>query len=297
MFPSMLVATHNAFLMWTPHTGETVLHSGSGVYYGITWSKDCIWVVARGNEPSRMLAFQPNFYLIDPPPFEHMGPPDDGPHQAFYDEASDTLHVTNTQCNRVERWRVGDGEPLEPVYFEESRGVQDIDHVNSLQKRGGVWYVLEHRLDRMPKRIRLCDANWNLVRTIEIHNECLSAGPTHSGCHNITVVGDGSYVTLGPSQLILDGVEFSWPFRVEANKHYLRGLARNHESLYVGVSNASPQGMRGWGASRVLRLSPAPPFQIEGELALSAEFGQIMDIRMMCDDLAHNGLTCPWVLQ
>ena len=97
----LLISTSHA-LLYHDNGRETVLHTGAGVYYGITWSESTLHVVARANEPSRMLAFDAKMQPVDPPPFVHMGAPGDGPHQAFYHDG--LLAVANTQYNRLEMW-------------------------------------------------------------------------------------------------------------------------------------------------------------------------------------------------
>lgn len=291
----LLIATHNALVLWS-NGRELVLHTGEGAYYGITWSPDQLFVVARGNQPSRMRAFAANMWPLDDLPFVHMGQDDDGPHQALWWDG--VLYVTNTQRNRVEM--VKDGvDAVEYLAWGQMDG--DHDHINSIWRDpdDGIFYVVKHRKQERPKRIRVLDGDLNLLDTIEIDLDCLVDGPTHCGLHNV-YVEDGLLITLGPSQIILvdcneKADEFPLPGVVK-NRHYLRGLARSPDYFFVGVSAAMPRGERHYGPSRILVLDSN--LTVLDEIHLSREFGQIMEIRIVnAPDEAHNGVPCPlWVI-
>jgi len=288
----LLLATHNALVLWNQGQ-ETVLHSGEGVYYGITWSPDTLYVVARGNQPSRMRVFAPNMWPLDDLPFEHLGPPGDGPHQALWWDGA--LYVTNTQRNRVEIWRGGD--EIEYLYFEEPVD-SDVDHVNSIWREDhtGHFWVAEHRLKQRPKRFRVLDADLKLISTIDLDLDCLTDGPVHNGLHNV-YVEDGTLHTLGPSQLALKNFESQRVWEVELPgivkyQHYLRGLARTDSLWLIGVSQAADREHRGYGPSSVLALDD--DFKEVYRINLDKRYGQLMEIRILdAPDYAHNGVRCP----
>lgn len=292
--PRMLIATHKALVLWD-RGDQIVLRSGDGVYYGITWSHNELFVVSRGHEPARVRRFDSTFFPLDDPPFEHMGPPDDGPHQAFW--WAGRLYVANTQYNRIEIWDQNSGE-IGYVGWGGPPG-KDVDHVNSIWRdlATGWFWIVEHRLQARPKRIRVLDTEMKLVETIELDLDCLADGPTHCGLHNIYREGD-SFYTLGPSQIIEYHIDSGRVAEhtiegVEPYKHYLRGFARTIGGYsFVGVSRASPGEGRGWGISKIAVLDRDLK-KIE-EVELSPEFGQVMEIRLLdCEDLAHNGIDCP----
>lgn len=284
----LLIATHNALVLWEDGR-ELVLHSGEGTYYGITWSKQELYVVARANHPSRMRIFAPNMWPLDDLPFEHLGQEDDGPHQALWWDG--TLYVTNTQRNRVEIW---DGQAVDWVTWNAVD--RDADHVNSIWCDGERFYVVEHRKQERPKRIRITSLDLLTIDVLELDLDCLSDGPTHSGLHNV-YVEDGTLYTLGPSQLILCDLATKHVQEVNlegvvCNEHYLRGLARSPGVFFIGVSNAVHRGARNWGSSRILVLDD--DLKRVGEIELDERFGQIMEIRRIDElDLAHNGIKCP----
>jgi hypothetical protein len=239
-----------------------------------------------------MMAFEPNMWPVEPPPFKHMGTPDDGPHQALWWD--DVLYVTNTQKNRVEYWREGT-ESCNWIAHDPHD--DDRDHINSLWRDpdSNTLWIAEHRKELLPKRlrvVRLEDHSPVTIVTIDIPE--LAEPPVHSGLHNVYVENDNIY-TLGPSQILVirEGEETKWvrPYGVVKYKHYLRGLARNENHFFVGVSNASPRDRRGWGASKILILND--DLNLLHTIKLSPRFGQIMEIRLLEGDLAHNGLTCP----
>jgi hypothetical protein len=289
----LLLATHKAFVLWEDGA-TTVLHTGDGVYHGITWSPSILYVVARGHHPGRVRAFDVNMWPLEDedPPFEHMGTPGyySGPHQAFWWDGA--LYVANTQHNRIEVWR---GDEVTQLSWNTADG--DIDHVNSIWRDpgSGLFYVVEHRKMLRPKRIRVLSPELELMRTIEFDLDCLVERSTHCGLHNV-YIEDGTLFTLGPSQLILiDGrsepVEVELPGIVRY-KHYLRGFARTKSAFFIGVSEASPGEGRPYGESRVLVVDDR--FDPIGEIVLDKRFGQLMEIRVLDEqDFAHNGIPCP----
>lgn len=293
----LLISTDNA-LLYHNDGKETVLHSGAGVYYGITWSESTLYIVARGNEPSRMLAFDAKMWPKDPPQFVHMGAPGDGPHQAFYLDG--ILAVANTQHNRLEMWDEMTGR-VWSVWPGDRYDERDIDHLNSVWRcpASGKWFVAEHRKDLVPKLIRtfaLIDGKKADAHVIELDAPELNAGPVRRGIHNV-YAENGSIYTLGPSEIIKhspleETTEVIRVSGIEPGVHYLRGLARVGKTWIVGSSKACPREDRAWSSSTIWILGPA--FNVLDTIELDERFGQVMDIRAVGQrDKAHNGIKCP----
>jgi hypothetical protein len=299
----LLISTHNTFLLWNGEE-ERPIHSGDGSYYGVTWSEEILYVVARSSHPARLIAFDSQLNEVEPPP--NLAPSvsvgDDGPHQVLWHNGR--LMVVNTQYNCLGVWHPETGEIELKYYSVEARRhageMMDLDHLNSIwfDPVTGCYWLAEHRMQQGPKRFRKLDKNLRLLRTVEIDLDELSDGPAHCGVHNV-FVRDNILITLGPSQVVLYGMysDACVPVElegVEPYKHYLRGLAVSVDNYYVGVSNVAVRGQRDWGRSRVLKLDQR--FVVVDELELGEEHGQLMEIRLVDKhDLAHNGIACPLV--
>jgi hypothetical protein len=286
----MLIGTHRAFVLWDNGRSH-VLHEGLGIYYGITWDDHQIYLVARGNQPSRMLVFDSTMHRQADLPYLHEGPPGDGPHQALY--SMGILYVPNTQRNRVECW---DGEKIFHLSWGPTDG--DHDHANSIwrEPEASTLWITEHRWDKRPKRFRVLRPDHSLLRTIELDPDTLSLPPSHVGMHNV-YVENGTLYTLGPSQVIAYDLETSDVQEIELEgvvryKHYLRGLARSDDHFFIGASNFRPRQYRELGASKILVTDAS--FKVVEEIRLEEEWGQIMEIRLIDGpDYAHNGIPCP----
>jgi hypothetical protein len=292
----LLISTDNA-LLYHSNGNTGVLHSGAGVYYGITWSESTLYVVARGNEPSRMLAFDAKMYPKDPPPFVHMGAPGDGPHQAIYSDG--VLAVANTQYNRLEMWEEKTGL-VWSIWPGDRFDERDIDHLNSVwcSPKSGKWFVAEHRKDLIPKLIRtflLIDNKRADTHAVELDVPELNAGPVRRGIHNV-YAENGHIYTLGPSEVIrYDPVNDETDvirFGAQPGVHYLRGFARTNGLFIIGSSKACERQDRAWSSSTIWALDP--DFNALYTIELDEKFGQIMDIRVVGQfDHAHNGIACP----
>ena len=288
----MLITTHKAFVLYEGGR-HTILHEGAGIYYGITWDEHRIYVVARGNEPSRLLVFDNTLYRLPDLPYLHSGPAGDGPHQAFY--WGEVLYVPNTQRNRVECW---DGTDIFFLSWGPTDG--DHDHVNSIWREptAGTFWVVEHRREKRPKRIRVLNDDHSLLSTIELDPDTLSLPPSHVGMHNV-YVENGILYTLGPSQVVGYDLDTQEVEEIELEgvvryKHYLRALARSPEHYYIGASNFRPRRQRELGASKILVTNAR--WEVQEEIHLDYDWGQIMEIRLIDGpDLAHNGLPCPLI--
>lgn len=280
----LLISTHNALLFWDGVLN--VIHEGVGVYYGITWSDLGLYVVARGADPPKMLAWDKKLNRVPSPQFVSMGPRGyySGPHQAFYWD--DLLLVTNTLYNRLEIWDAFTGS-ISRLFFDEPVN-EDRDHLNSIWRdpESGLFYVVEHR----SKRIR------EFVLEPFEERRIYNAHTTFQGLHNV-YVEDWQIFSLEPSAFVrFDLVDGMWDEMkietVDPKLHYLRGLARTTDYWLIGVSTFAERSKRTWGASSVLFLDN--DFQVVDELVLPEKYGQLLDIRVTDQlDLAHNRHYCP----
>jgi hypothetical protein len=288
----LLVATHNALLLVDPARPmgrQQILHWGAGLYYGITWDEERLYLVARGAPPERVLVFDRDFRPLDPPPFKMGGEP----HQCLWLDG--TLYVTDTTNNRVLSW---DGKCIETVFFVDAPYKKEPEHLNSIWSDGDLIYVLAHRKERRPKRVYVLDREFALLDILPMDFHCLAAGAMSNGLHNV-YVENGRLYTLGPSVVLaLDLVKGKTDVKqlptVEPFKHYLRGLARTEELFYIGVSNVAARPGRDYGSARILIQERMNSNRLAGEIVLDERCGQVLEIRALDEpDLAHNGVTCP----
>lgn len=287
----LLLATHQALLFWDG--AIRVLHEGRGVYYGITWSEERLYAVARDSYPARVLTLDRNLNELAPPPFTQMGADGySGPHQAFWWDGR--LYVANTQYNRIEVWDEASGE-VSCIRFEDPAD-KDVDHLNSIWRdpANGRFYAVEHRRALDPKRIREFLPSGEITLTLTPNLDSLAEKRgQRGGLHNVYVKSDLLY-SLGPRSIVT--YEFAaghWSEkRLVDRTKYLRGLARTADHWLVGVSNATPQRDRGWGSSTVIMLDDA--FEVAGAIPIPAPYGQLLEIRVTDEvDRAHNTLLCP----
>lgn len=282
----LLLGTHNALVLWDDGV-ERVLHESAGVYYGITWSPERLYVIARGRVP-RMLVYNGDRQLEEPPPLDLGAPGYSGPHQIHWYEGR--LYVTNTTLNRVDVWdelvRAG-----AEIRFECPAG-RDVNHINSIWRdpETSLFYVVEHRREEMPKRIRVMNAIGRVKRTIS-----LAGGYLKAGIHNVFVKDLILYTLCTEGIVLHDFVDGSTQLVKIDGAGYLRGLAVAADVFFVGDSEFQPRDQRCQGVSKVhvldCRLNKID------EICLGSQFGQLLEIRALSEDLAHNGEKPPGWLQ
>lgn len=278
----MLLGTNNALVLWNDGV-ERVLHEGAGVYYGITWSPERLYVIARGRDP-RMLVYDGERQLEEPPPLYLGAPGYSGPHQIHWYEGR--LYVTNTTLNRVEVWDELVGAGAE-IRFECPAG-RDVDHINSIWRdpETSLFYVVEHRT----KRIRVMNAIGRVKRTISLTGSYLEAG-----IHNVFVKDLVLYTLCAKGVVLHDFVDGSTQLVKIDGAGYLRGLAVTANVFFVGDSEFQPRDQRYQGVSKMHVLD----YRLNkiDEICFSSEFGQLLEIRLLEGDLAHNGEKPPGWLQ
>ncbi len=282
----MLLGMNNALVLW--HDGvERILHENAGVYYGITWSSERLYVIVRGRDP-RMLVYDDIQQLEEPPPLDLGTPGYSGPHQIYWYEGR--LYVTNTTLNRVDVWDELVGAEAK-IRFE-CPANRDVDHINSIWRdpETSLFYVVEHRKGEMPKRIRVMNAIGRVKRTISLDGDYL-----RFGIHNVFVKDLVLYTLCAEGIVLHDFVDGSTQLVKIAEAGYLRGLVVTANVFLVGDSEFQPRDQRCQGTSKVHVLD----YRLNkiDEICLSPKFGQLLEVRLLEGDLAHNGEKAPGWLQ
>lgn len=282
----LLISTHSSLVLWDGQA--RVIQEGRGVYYGITWDRSRLYVVSRAVAPGRVQVFDAELNLCDPLPLD-VG---EDAHQCLW--WNGTLYVTDTARNRIVTW---DGKRAGVIrWLPEPDGPRRDEHINSIWRDGPLFYVVEHRYQALPKHIRVFSWEFQQVGLFSLAGNCLADGPCGSGLHNV-YVENGVLYTLGPYRVLrvdlasgeLEAVALSG---VIPQQHYLRGLARAGGYFFVGCSTAAPRDQREHDAGAVLVLDDdlvvVERISVEG-------LGQVLEVRAVEGDLAHNGVRCPVV--
>ncbi len=285
----LLISTSRQLVYWDGSTCETV-QKGRGLYYGITWDEEFIYVVSRTSEPHRVQVLDSSLTPVGYVPFRNMGL---DPHQAHYHDR--VLYVANRDRRCIQCWD-----------FDTTREYSTItssrdNHYNSIWIQYGHFWIVEHRQNRMPKVIRVYDQVWNHVASFAMF---IKPQERSHGIHNVYVEGN-NIMTLAPDCLIIvtcHDLQAGYDVHkqtllklpgIKEGEHYMRGFARTPNYFYFGVSDWSCRAERDRGTSWILVLDNN--LSRVGEIALPAETGQVTEIRALDGDLAHNGLRCPYV--
>lgn len=277
----LLVTTSKKFILWDgkPH----IIQENQGLYYGITWGYEKVYVVSRGASGSPVQMFDKQLAPVGYVPFRWLG---EDPHQAFW--WKNRLYIANRDKFCVSFWD----------FHAEVEGMVHStltdQHINSVWCDGELFYVIEHRHDRTPKFVHIYTDSWRKVNVLSIHT-----GPqdelTGHGIHNVYTEYT-KLVTLAPDSLyVIDrpgkGRVRKIPFDMPSERIYLRGLARTAKHYYVGVSNYATRSFRGEGDSWICVLDSC--FELQDVITLP-DTGQILEVRSVDDiDFAHNRLECP----
>lgn len=289
--------TWPAFLAVTSHkvvlvdaSGQYTLHQDELKLYGLTWDRNHIYVSTRyfPDEPgqSAILVFNSSMRYKGQLAVRGLGR---NVHQLYV--WNRWLYICNADKANIIAYHLDTGKQHTIQWSTE-----DI-HLNCFWKYGNLFYATEHRHAEVPKYIVVLDKKMHIVERIPVHTG-FQDHTTSYGIHNVFIHA-GNYITLGPSEVLRvdmfrDGaLTVKHPLdTVVQGKHFLRGLAAVPGRYFlIGVSHLTERSDRGVGDSRVLITDTR--FKVRGEVVLK-DVGQILDIRLLRRDLAHNCLPCPY---
>lgn len=283
--PPLLVSGPCYAALWDPVRERLgILASGLGDYYGLSWSEDELFLLARqGGKGDLILVFNPEGLLLRTLP---IGRDIDG-HQILYQ--APFLYVTATRENALLR--------LDPASGAQTRWNwtghdTDVHHLNGLAPGpdGGLLVSQDNGPER-PSEFVAVSPEGRLLGTV------LTLTEPGLGSHNL----EGSWLVASGADSVVYAIDEAEPrlrpvFRREQT--FFRGLARCREpggsdTLLVGASGLFPRPERSrpqtaW-IHRVAPASPDPPL-----LTLELPgLGQVYDLRGLDPDRSHNGLPCP----
>lgn len=261
--------------------GVKNIHKGYGLYYGITWSKDVLYIGYRGSQGHNI----PEIVLLDKDYNEIGKAPGqyNEIHQILY--VQDKLYVTATMDNAVD---VVEGDKRYRVNWTDVD--YDRDHINSLHWDGENFWACYHNLcgKKGPEvRSKVVRLDKELSRV----EEEFSVG---KNIHNVFV--DDKYLyTCGSSSGSLIRMDRKTG---EEKRAYLgdwvRGLAVTDDYLLVGSSIKGPRELR-LGGDLKAHLIDRKTMEVVDE-RMFEDFGAVFSIRIIGErDYAHTETPCPSV--
>jgi hypothetical protein len=258
------------------------IHRGHGLYYGITWSEDTIYVGYRGSQADNVpevVMLNRNYKQFGKAPgaFNEV-------HQILY--VNGKLFVTATMDNAID---VVEGRKRTRVNWTDTE--EDRDHINSIFFDGEDFWVCYHSLnikDRSKKESLVVKLDNSLTEVLEEYY-------VGRGIHNVFVdneyiyVCDSSTGSLARLNIVSGNV-----VRVPLGP-WTRGLAVTEDYILVGSSVKGPRGMRLEGDLCVHLLDRNTLDVLDGRVF--ADFGAVFSIRVIGErDYAHTDILFPGVI-
>lgn len=233
----LIVATTDELLL-VEDGKPTVIHSGAGAYYGITWHPTQVFVVCRndkGDRKTTIEVFDHDLEHVKSVPANHLL----NAHQAIYHGGR--LYIANTDRNRVEMYTQA-LQRLKALEWTEEQ--YDLNHVNSvwIGEGGGKIYVCEHNGGTYAK-----GQDWehrSVVRAFWLRDlEETEAHQIGRGIHNIYIEGQGMYVCSSLDSALIRRTPFGEE-KIRFKGWHPRGLARGEGRWVVGLSPCLPRSER-----------------------------------------------------
>ena len=278
--PTLLVTTSTAILLVEGNRCRPI-HSGNGIYFGLTWDRDFVYVLCRNNlahgRLRRLFGYTVTMVVLDKS-FRQVDsircPSIHDPHQAIAGDGS--IYVANTGKNRIEIYR--DGIFSDVNWTGEST---DVHHINTVWFDDSSFYVLENN-NREPSTVKVFDFDWRPQ-----HDFTLGLG-----AHNIFRQGSTLWVcsSLERAMIRYDlDAERATEFPLLGKKWLPRGLSKGTGRFYIGLSAEGTRSERHGGMAGKL-VSTDEDFEIIDTVELE-DAGQVNEVRLISElDAAHNGV-------
>ena len=280
MTGSLLVSTSTALVL-VEHGRVHTVHTGAGIYFGLTWDRDHVFVLCRNNQrhgPVRRLFGQTSTLEVLDKNFVHVDTVAchsvRDPHQAI--ERDGAIYMANTGRDRIEVYR---GGAFSRINWTGQH--RDVHHINSVWFTEQSFYVLENnKLES--SSVRIFDLNWQSERTVRLGQ----------GAHNLYRSGNHLYTCSSATRRMLrhdlaSGEELE--VSVADRQWVPRGLARGPGCFYLGLSAEGTRAERHGGhPGRVVATDEQ--FAVLDTVEIAGA-GQVNEVRLVSDlDAAHNGV-------
>ena len=227
--PEIIVTTSKAILSIDCDTLEqTVLHQGCGVYFGIAYNDDKLYVAARKdnsdstNTAGEILVFDKQIMLVDEIKPSHFDLLD--LHQIIFWRGKLLCTVTGDDCIAIY-----DGESWDRWWPEDTSG--DNKHYNSLLATDDHLYLLAHNKG----------SDSYVLRFDDIHQKYNHRYPgMGSQSHDLWIDDDKLFVL----SMIESAVVCEDHTRKVIGAGFTRGISKVGEFYYIGVSAVASRGNR-----------------------------------------------------
>ena len=171
--PTLLVTTSTAVLL-VERDRPRPIHTGRGIYFGLTWDHDFVYVLCRNNlghgRLRRLFGYTVTMEVLDKS-FRQVDsircPSIHDPHQAIARDGS--IYVANTGKDQIEVYR--DGTFSSVNWTGEWK---DVHHINTIWFDDSSFYVLENNKQE-PSTAKVFDFDWQPRHDV----------PLGLGAHNI----------------------------------------------------------------------------------------------------------------
>jgi len=256
---------------------------GNGLYYGITWTKDAVYILERGYHPNDERRTKPE--RIRRFPGDVLGHTGNWDGHQILAHNNRMLYITVSASNRFDIIDLQHDTVHEWNYTEHEG--RDVNHINSVWIDASIW-VCEHNW-KNPSVIR--EFSLDRARQLravqvgnQIHNVYIENGMLYT-CSS----KDGTFLEydLGSGRISRSVSVTGTP----KGARWTRGLARTSDAFYVGVSALATREQRRSGTAWVLKINN--DMKIVDALELP-NAGQLCEVRVTSEtDRAHNRIAYP----
>lgn len=273
----LVTTTRAAWLVDLDARRARIIDQGRGVYYGITFTQDRVFIACRQAEVGADRESQNNAILcldngLRPVEILHADPPLRDVHQIVC--RGDTLLACSTYDDAVLRFSFS-GRTWSAWYPFGRSGAADTHHINSVGLDGDAVLLAGNK-----------PSGW-FARLAEGHTSPDGRTPLGIGTHNVWVDESGAVAVCSSDEgavRLADGTR-----RDLAERGWLRGFARDGRHAYVGVSQNRVRGKRDRSDCMILQLDHAGSV-VETYAFLG--FGMLHDMRVVgMADTSHNGVS------
>ena len=288
-WPSFIVTTANDVRLLTGDS-ESVVHSGNGLYYGLSWCADNIYILGRNGvrKPGH-----PDVFVLDKD-FNTTGclPGEfaDG-HQIHCD--GERLYTTNTANNAI-----GVVDLKTNTTFEHNWTNYKVDknHINSVWKDENYFWVGYHQWFR-PKDKGKFEVGSKVVKISSDFSSVLEEHTVGYGNHNVVRVGNELFIcSSGNHEFVVYNLESRDVSRKVDTGYWVRGIGITDKYIVLGATSISgDREGRLTGDSEVYLLDRETLVTIDKKILKNT--GSIYELRLVgCDDYAHNKISFPGII-
>lgn len=266
--------------------GDRVIHTGRGLYYGLSWDYNYIYLLGRNcGHP-----FGPNIFSLDKDYTEVgtlNGPFLDG-HQIHCD--GERVYVTATSLNSIEVVDIKSNTTSVRNWTPHSI---DTNHINSIWKDGDSFWVGYHGWECKEDKGKFKGSS-KAVRVDSTLSTELEGHVVGHGNHNVVRVGDTLFIcSSGDHKLVTYDLVSRRTIRSIDTGFWVRGISITDKYIVLGATEVSDfRSGRATGDSGVYLLDRATLDVLDKKVLRGT--GSIYELRVTSEqDHAHNNITFP----